>query len=60
MGKSEHYRQLVGHLYVISTALDTNTDRDEDAWQIDGKGLCDVIEDVHYFPDGNWAPEGVY
>ena len=60
MGKSDHYRQLVGHLYVISTALDTNTDRDEDAWQIDGKGLCAVIEDVHYFPDGNWAPEGVH
>ena len=59
-GKDEHYRQLVGHLYVISTALDINTDRDEESWQIDGKSLHDVIEDVHYFPDGDWAPEGIY
>lgn len=60
MGKTEHYRQLVGHLYVVSTALDLNTERDEETWQIDGKPLHDVIEDVHYFPDGDWAPEGIY
>ena len=55
-GKAEHYRQLVGHLYVISTAFDRTIDRDEDAWRIDGKRLRDVIENVHYFPDGDWYP----
>ena len=59
-GKAEHYRQLVGQLYVVSTALDPTTNRDEETWQIDEKNLRDVIEDIHYFPDGNWAPEEVY
>lgn len=56
-GKAEHYRQLVGHLYVISTALDRNTVRDEESWSMDRKTLSEVIEDVHYFPDGDWYPE---
>ena len=56
-GKTAHYRQLVGHLFVVSTALDQNVYRDEDAWRIDRKTLREVIEDVHYFPDGNWYPE---
>ena len=59
-GKTMHYRQLVGQLYVVSTALDPTTERDEETWQIDEKKLRDVIEDIHYFPDGNWAPEELY
>ena len=56
-GKSEHYRQLVGHLFVISTALDEKTTRDESSWRMDRKKLFDVIdENVHYFPDGDWDP----
>ena len=56
-GKTAHYRQLVGHLFVVSTALDQDVYRDEDSWRIDRKTLREVIEDVHYFPDGNWYPE---
>lgn len=55
-GKSAHYRQLVGHLFVISTALDQDGYRNESAWSIDKKTLREVIEDVHYFPDGDWDP----
>ena len=58
--KSEHYRQLVGHLFVVSTALDQENDRDEDAWRMDRKTLREVIEDVHYFPDGDWYPSVLY
>ena len=56
-GKADHYRQFVGHLFVVSTALDQDVYRDEDAWRMDKKTLREVIEDVHYFPDGNWYPE---
>ncbi len=55
-GKTLHYRQLVGHLFVISTALDQSSERDESVWRIDNKKLREVIEDVHYFPDGDWDP----
>ena len=58
--KTLHYRQLVGHLFVVSTALDQENDRDEDAWRIDRKTLREVIEDVHYFPDGDWYPSVLY
>jgi len=58
-GKSEHYRQLVGHLFVVSTALDQENDRDEEAWRMDRKTLREVIEDVHYFPDGDWYPQSI-
>lgn len=60
--KTEHYRQLVGHLFVISTALDRNSERDESGWRIDRKKLLDVIKEVHYFPDSNtqWYPSAVY
>ena len=54
--KTLHYRQLVGHLFVVSTALDQSSERNEAVWRIDNKKLRDVIEDVHYFPDGNWHP----
>lgn len=56
-GKSAHYRQLVGHLFVISTALDQDGYRNESVWRIDKKTLREVIEDVHYFPDGDWDPK---
>ncbi len=56
-GKSAHYRQLVGHLFVISTALDQDGYRNESAWRIDKKTLREVIEDIHYFPDGDWDPK---
>ena len=56
-GKSEHYRQLVGHLFVVSTALDQSGHRNEAVWRIDGKGLMDVIREVHYFADGDWDPK---
>ena len=56
-GKADHYRQFVGLLFVVSTALDQDVYRDEDAWRMDKKTLREVIEDVHYFPDGNWYPE---
>ena len=56
LGKSAHYRQLVGHLFVVSTAFDQNSNRNEDVWRIDKKKLRDVVEDVHYFPDGDWDP----
>ena len=59
-GKAEHYRQLVGQLYVVSTAFDMSADRDEETWRIDGKKLNDVIEDIHYFPDGDWCPRELY
>ena len=56
-GLTAHYRQFVGHLFVVSTALDQDEYRDEDAWRMDQKTLREVIEDVHYFPDGNWYPQ---
>ena len=56
-GKSAHYQQLVGHLFVVSTALDQSSERNEAVWRIDGKALRDVIEDVHYFADGDWDPQ---
>ena len=56
-GKSEHYRQLVGHLFVVSTALDQAGHRNESAWRIDGLKLMDVIQEVHYFADGDWDPK---
>ena len=55
-GKTEHYMQLVGHLYVISTALDQNVQRDEKNWKMKKVTLREAIEDVHYFPDGDWDP----
>ena len=56
-GKSAHYQQLVGHLFVVSTALDQDGYRNEDTWRIAKKTLRQVIEDVHYFPDGDWDPK---
>lgn len=56
-GKTEHYRQLVGHLFVVSTAFDTEATRNESSWRIDRKKLMDVIDSVHYFPDGDWNPK---
>ena len=61
--KTEHYRQLVGHLFVVSTALDRTSERDENGWRIDRKPLLEVIrENVHYFPDSNtrWYPSATY
>ena len=55
--KTAHYQQLVGHLFVISTALDQSSERNEGIWRIDNKKLRDVIEDIHYFPDGDWHPQ---
>lgn len=55
--KTEHYRQLVGHLFVVSTALDIESTRNEDSWRIDRKKLLDVIDSVHYFADGDWDPK---
>ena len=63
MEKTEHYRQLVGHLFVVSTALDRNSERDENGWRIDRKKLDVIIDyDVHYFPDSNtrWYPSAAY
>ena len=54
--KTLHYRQLVGHLFVVSTSLDQYSERNESAWRIDDKKLREVIEDIHYFPDGDWNP----
>ena len=54
--KSIHYRQLVGHLFVISRALDQNSYLN-DEWEIDGRPLNGVIESIHYFPDGDWDPK---
>lgn len=61
-GKTLHYRQLVGHLFVVSTAFDTAAARDESAWRIDRRPLTDVIDtSVHYFADGNqWYPSATY
>ena len=60
--RTDHYRQLVGHLFVVSTAFDTSTARNVDAWRIARKTLFDVIDkDVHYFEDGNqWYPSAPY
>ncbi len=55
-GKSAHYHQLVGHLFVVSTALDQDGYRNEETWRIAKKTLRQVIEDVHYYPDGDWDP----
>ena len=55
-GKAEHYRQLVGHLFVVATSLDASSQRNESSWQMDRKKLLDVIEEVHYFEDGDWDP----
>ena len=54
--KTLHYRQLVGHLFVVSTAFDQYSERNENVWRIDDKKLREVIEDVHYFADGDWDP----
>ena len=61
-GKTEHYRQLVGHLFVVSTAFDTSVARDESTWRVGKKTLAEVIDmDVHYFEDGDqWYPTVVY
>lgn len=56
-GKTAHYRQLVGHLFVISTCLDQSSDRNESAWRIDNLKLLEVIEDIHHFADGDWDPK---
>jgi hypothetical protein len=55
-GITVHYRQLVGHLFVVSTALDTTATRNEDSWRMDKKKLIEVIDPMHYFPDGDWDP----
>ncbi len=54
-GKTEHYLQMVGHLYVITYSLESNTPRD-DRWRMSNKKLTEVIEPVHYFEDGDWDP----
>ena len=61
-GKTLHYRQLVGHLFVVSTAFDTAAAREESSWRIDRKPLTEVIDtSVHYFADGNqWYPSATY
>ncbi len=56
-GKTAHYQQLVGHLFVVSTALDQDGQRNEAAWRMGKKTLRQVIEDVHYYPDGDWDPK---
>lgn len=55
-GIKEHYHQLVGHLFVVSTALDENANRDENTWRIGRLTLREVIDDIHYFKDGDWDP----
>ncbi|MBQ9797163.1 MAG: hypothetical protein IJW50_05525 [Clostridia bacterium] len=55
MGKDEHYRQLVGHLYVVSTCFDQNGYRDA-KWKIAGRTLEQVLDPVHLIADGDWDP----
>ena len=55
-GKAAHYRQLVGHLFVVSTAFDQDGYRNESTWRMDKKTLHEVLEDIHYSPDGDWDP----
>ena len=55
--KTEHYRQLVGHLFIISRALDQDKHIPDNEFSIDRKSIRDVIQDVHYFPDGDWDPK---
>ena len=45
---------------MVSTALDQDVIRDEANWRMDRKTLREVIEEVHYFPDGNWYPREEY
>lgn len=56
MEKSVHYRQLVGHLFVIARALDQDSYLGDD-WTIDDRPLREVIRDIHYFQDGDWDPK---
>ena len=55
-GKAAHYRQLVAHLFVVSTAFDQDGYRNESTWRMDKKTLREVLEDIHYSPDGDWDP----
>lgn len=55
-GHREHYMQLVGQLYVISTCFDENGQRDDQKWEISNKRLDEVLEPVHLLPDGDWDP----
>ncbi len=54
-GKLEHYLQFVGQLYVISTCLDEEGDRDPN-WTISDQKLEQVVESCHILPDGDWHP----
>ena len=58
-GKQAHYVQFVGQLYVVSTCLDENGNRNS-SWKIfNGKadvGLSAVVEPIHLLKDGVWDP----
>ncbi len=49
-GKSEHYRQFVGVLYVVRAGLDDNLKRN-DSLKIGKFTLTDVVEEVNLVPD---------
>lgn len=54
-GKRDHYLQFVGQLYVLSTCLDQNGNRNEN-WTIGGKRLQEVVEENQLLEDGDWNP----
>ncbi len=55
-GKREHYMQLIGQLYVVSTCFDQEGTR-KSSWRISGKKLEEVLEPVHIIDDGDWDPQ---
>ncbi len=55
-GKREHYLQLIGQLYVISTCLDESGQRDDSKWKIVGFRLGEIVEPIQILADGDWDP----
>lgn len=53
-GKLEHYLQLVGELYVVSTCLDDTANRSAD-WRMSSQPLSRVVESLQILRDTNIA-----
>ncbi|MBQ8415939.1 MAG: hypothetical protein IJX13_03420, partial [Clostridia bacterium] len=54
-GKLDHFLQLIGQLYAVSTCLDSSKHRDPN-WTIEDRKLTQVVEACQILPDGDWDP----
>lgn len=53
-GKLKHFQQFVGQLYLTAVCLD-DTQQPSDSWRISKKTLSDVLEQVNFVTDGDYA-----